>query len=106
MSIKVIVELKAAPGRRDELAARLHELLAGLGPSLNEMGCIGSDFYEVIDDPDCLIEIAEWETAAAREAVLNDPRTAEAMAPVFELLAAPLKATLVQPVTAVAARTS
>jgi quinol monooxygenase YgiN len=98
MSIKVIVELKAAPGRRDELAGVLHEMLAGMGPALNEMGCLGSDFYEVIDDPDALVEIAEWETAAAREAVINDPSTAEVMAPVFELLAAPFKATLVQPV--------
>jgi quinol monooxygenase YgiN len=76
----------------------LHEMLAGMGPALNEMGCLGSDFYEVIDDPDALVEIAEWETAAAREAVINDPSTAEVMAPVFELLAAPFKATLVQPV--------
>jgi quinol monooxygenase YgiN len=98
MSIKVIVELKAAPGRRDELAAVLHDMLAGMGSALNEMGCLGSDFYEVIDDPDALVEIAEWETAAAREAVINDPSTAEVMAPVFELLAAPFKATLVQPV--------
>lgn len=98
MSIKVIVELKASPGRRDELASVLNKMLAGMGPALNEMGCLGSDFYEVVDDPDVLVEIAEWETAAARETVINDPATAEAMAPVFELLAAPFKATVVQPV--------
>ena len=97
MSIKVIVEMTAAPGRRDELKAVLHDLLAGMGPALGEMGCLGSDFYEVVDDPDALLEIAEWETVAAREAVINDPSTAEAMAPVFELLAGPFKATLVQP---------
>jgi quinol monooxygenase YgiN len=98
MSIKVIVELKAMPGRREELKAELRNLLAGMGPALGEMGCLGSDVYEVIDDPDALVEIAEWETAAAREAVINDPSTAEVMAPVFGLLAGPFKATLVQPV--------
>jgi quinol monooxygenase YgiN len=98
MSIKVIVELKAAPGRRAELTAVLDTMLADLRPALSEMGCLGSDFYVVLDDPDAVVEIAEWETAAAREAVISDPATAEAMAPVFELLAAPFKATVVQPV--------
>lgn len=98
MPIKVIVELQAAPGRRDDLKFELRNLLAGMGPALGEMGCLGSDFYEVIDDPDALVEIAEWETADAREAVINDPRTAEVMAPVFGLLAGPFKATVVQPI--------
>jgi quinol monooxygenase YgiN len=98
MPIKVIVELKAAPGRRDELKAVLHTLLADLGPALKEKGSLSSGFYEVVDDPDTLVEIADWETAAARDVVMSDPATAEAMAPVFELLAGPFKATIVQPV--------
>lgn len=96
MAIKVIVELRAAPGRRDELAKELHRLLADLGPALKEKGSLGGSFYEVVDDPDTLVEIADWETAAAREAVMSDPATAEAMAPVLELLAGPFKATIVQ----------
>jgi quinol monooxygenase YgiN len=98
MSVKVIVEMKAAPGRRDELTAALHAMLVDLGPALEEMGCLGSGFYEVIDDPDGVVEIAEWKTAAARDAVMNDPATGEAMAPLLALLAGPFKATLVQPV--------
>ncbi len=98
MSIKVIVELKAAPGRRDELKAVLHTLLADLRSALKERGSVDSSFYEVVDDPDALVEIAEWETAAARDAVMSDPATAEAMAPVLALLAGPFKATVVQPV--------
>lgn len=97
MPIKVIVEMTAAPGRRDELKSVLDAMLADLGPTLNEMGCLGSGFYEVVDDPDALVEIAEWETSAARDAVMNDPATAEAMAPLTELLAGPFKATVVQP---------
>lgn len=97
MSIKVIVELKAAPGRRDELKAVLHTLMADLGPALKEKGSLDSSVYEVVDDPDVLVEIADWETAAARDAVMSDPATAEAMAPVLALLAGPFKATVVQP---------
>lgn len=98
MPIKVIVELKAAPGRREELKAVLQTLLADLGPALKEKGSLGGGFYEVLDDPDALVEIADWETAAARDAVMSDPATAEAMAPVLALLADPFKATVVQPV--------
>lgn len=98
MSITVIVELKAAPGRRDELKAVLQTLLADLGPALKEKGWMGGGLYEVVDDPDTLVEIAEWETAAARDAVVSDPATAETMAPVFALVADPFKATVVQPV--------
>lgn len=97
MSIKVIVDLKAVPGRRDELRAVLHALLADLGPALKEKGCLGSGFYEVVDDPDALVEIADWETSAARDAVMSDPATAEAMAPVIALLAGPFTATVVRP---------
>ena len=96
MAIKVIVELMAAPGRRDELKKELHRLLDDLGPALQEKGSLGSAFYEVVDDPDALVEIADWETAAARDAVMSDPATAEAMAPLLELLAGPFKATIVQ----------
>lgn len=98
MSIKVIVELKAAPGRRDELKAVMQALLADVGPAVKEMGWLGGGFYDVVDDSDALVEIAEWESAAARDAVMNDPATAEAMAPVLALLAGPFKATVVQPV--------
>ncbi|QBR91489.1 putative quinol monooxygenase [Nocardioides euryhalodurans] len=96
MAIKVIVELKAEPGRRDELAKVLHELLDDLGPVLQQRGSLGSTVYEVVDDPDTLVEIADWESAAARDAVMSDPAAAEAMARVFELLAGPFRATVVQ----------
>lgn len=96
MAVKVIVELRAKPGRRDELTQVLHALMAELGPALKERGSLGGAFYEVIDDPDTLVEIADWETAAARDAVMSDPATGEAMAPVLGLLAGPFEATVVQ----------
>ncbi|HRD59748.1 MAG TPA: antibiotic biosynthesis monooxygenase [Nocardioides sp.] len=95
MAVKVIVELKAEPGRRDELKGVMRTLLAGLGPALKERGCLDSSYYEVVDDPDTLVEIADWETTDARDAVMSDPATAEAMAPVLAILAEPFKATVV-----------
>jgi quinol monooxygenase YgiN len=96
MAVKVIVELRAEPGRRGELQRVMHTLLADLGPALKDKGCLDSNFYEVADDPDALVEIADWETADARDAVMSDPATAEAMAPVLALLAAPFRATVVR----------
>lgn len=97
MAIKVIVELRAKPGQRDELKNLLHMLIAELGPALKEKGSLGSSLHEVVDDPDALVEIADWEAAASREAVMSDPATAEAMAPLLELLAGPFKATVLEP---------
>jgi len=96
MAIKVIVELRAKPGRRDELKNMLHMLMAELGPALKEKGSLGSSLHEMVDDPDTLVEIADWETADARDAVMRDPTTAEAMAPLLELLAGPFKATVLE----------
>jgi hypothetical protein len=59
MAVKVIVELRAAPGRRNELKSVLDTLLADLGTALKEDGSLGSTFYEVVDDPDALAEIAD-----------------------------------------------
>lgn len=96
MAVKVIVELRAKPGRRDELKNVLHTLMAELGPALEEKGSLGGAVYEVVDDPDTLVEIADWETTEARAAVMSDPATGEAMAPLLELLAGPFKARVVQ----------
>lgn len=97
MAVKVIVELRAKPGRRDELTNVIHTLMAELGPALKKRGSLGGALYEVVDDPDTLVEIADWETTEARDAVMSDPATGEAMAPMLDLLAGPFEATVVQP---------
>ncbi len=97
MAVKVIVELRAKPGRRDELKNVIHTLMAELGPDLKGKGSLGSVLYEVVDDPDTLVEMADWETTEARDAVMSDPAAAEAMAPMLDLLAGPFEATVVQP---------
>jgi len=96
MAVKVIVELRAKPGRRDELKNLLHQLMAEVGPALKGKGSLGSTLYEVLDDSDTLVEIADWESAEARDAVMQDQATAQALAPALELLAAPFKATVLQ----------
>ena len=57
-------------------------------------GWRGSTLYEVVDQPDRIVEIAEWESAEARDAVMQSEAMG-AFVPVFDLLAAPFSATLV-----------
>ena len=51
----------------------------------SQHGFLGSTRYEVLDDPDLLVEIADWASAEAG-----------AYAPVLELLAAPFRATVIR----------
>ena len=94
MAIKVIVELQAKPGRRAELKSLLESMVAKLGP--NQRGFLGSRRYEVLDSPDMLIEIAEWESAEARVAHMEESAAAGAYAPLLEMLAAPFRATVIR----------
>jgi len=94
MAIKVIVELQARPGKRDELARLLESIIATQGSS--QHGFLGSERYEAVDDPDVLVEIADWESAEARGAHMQEAAASGAYEPVFELLAAPFRATVIQ----------
>ena len=94
MAITVIVELQARPGRRDELASLLESMVANHGPG--QRGFLGSMRYEVLDDPDLLIEIAEWESAEARAVHMQESAATGVYAPVLEMLAAPFRATVVK----------
>ncbi len=93
MAVRVIVELRAKPGRRDELRSLIAEIVATHGPSMR--GYLGGELYEVLDDTDALVEIADWESAEARQALMEDATVLEAMAPMLDLLAAPFRATVV-----------
>ena len=94
MSIKVIVELQAKPGRRAELKALLEDLIARHGTDLP--GFLGSTRFEVLDNADMLVEIAEWESAEARLAHMKEAASSGAYAPLTEMLAAPFRATVVK----------
>ena len=66
----MIIELQAKPGRRDDLKRALEDLIAAQGPGQD--GFLGSTRYGVLGDPDVLVEIADWESAEAREAHMKE----------------------------------
>lgn len=90
MSIKVILEFRARPGKRDELHRALVALVNDQGSRVE--GYLGSTRHEAVDDPDLLVEIATWTTVEARVKHLEEAKASGAFAAVFELLAGPPKA--------------
>jgi quinol monooxygenase YgiN len=94
MAIKVIVELQAKPGKRAELKNLLEGVALALGPG--EPGFLGSTRYEVLDNPNILVEIADWESAEVRAAAMQQAMSSGAYAPLEELLAAPFKAMVIR----------
>jgi quinol monooxygenase YgiN len=94
MAIKVIVELQAKPGRRAELKSLIESIVTKQGPGAP--GFLGSTRYEVLDNPDILVEIADWESAEARAAHMQEAMASGVYAPLVELLAAPFRATVIR----------
>lgn len=94
MTIKVIVELPAKPGKRAELKSLLESIVAKHGPEAR--GFLGGTRYEVVDNPDMLVEIAEWESAEARATHMKEAMATGAYAPLSELLAGPFRATVIK----------
>lgn len=94
MAIKVIVELQAKPGKRAELKSLLESIVANHGPG--QRGFLGSTRYEVLDNPDMLVEIADWESAEARVAHMQEAAATGVYAPLLEMLAAPFRATIIR----------
>ena len=94
MAIKVIVELQAKPGQRAVLKKLLESVVATFGPG--EPGFLGSTRYEVLDNPDILVEIADWESAEVRAAAMQQAMDSGAYEPLAELLAAPFRATVIR----------
>jgi quinol monooxygenase YgiN len=94
VAIKVIVELQAKPGQRAELKSLIERIVAEQGPG--QRGFLGSTRYEVVDNPDILVEIADWESAEARAAHMQEALGSGVYAPLSELLAAPFRATVIR----------
>jgi hypothetical protein len=91
VTIKVIVEFQARPGARAELAGILEGISSTHGPSIP--GFLGSIVHEVLDNPDALVEIAEWDSAEVQAAAVEQAMSSGLYAPVIELVAAPFKVT-------------
>ena len=96
MAVKVIVELRAKPGRRDELRRLIERIVAEQGPG--QAGFLGSTRFEAVDDPDVLVEIADWESAEARLAHMQASAATGAYAPLGDLLEGPFRATVIRPI--------
>lgn len=94
MTIKVIVELEAKPGKRAELKSLLESVVAKYGSS--HPGFLGSTRYEVLDNPNILVEIADWTSAEVRAAAMQKAMAAGAYAPLEDLLATPFRATVIR----------
>lgn len=94
MAIRVIVELHAKAGRRGDLLEVMNEIVAAHGPG--QKGYRGSERYEVPDNPDMLVEIADWDSAEDRMAHMKAAAEAGVYAPVADLLAAPFRATVIR----------
>jgi quinol monooxygenase YgiN len=94
MAIKVIVELQAKAGKRADLKSLLESVSATLGPG--EPGFLGSTRYEVLDNPDIVVEIADWTSAEVRAASMQKAMASGAYAPLEKLLTAPFRATVIR----------
>jgi quinol monooxygenase YgiN len=94
MTIKVIVELQSKPGKLAELKSLLETVAAKYGPG--QPGFLGSTRYEVLDNPNILVEIADWASAEVRAAAMQKAMATGAYAPLEELLAAPFRATVIR----------
>ena len=95
MAIRVIIEMRARPGERDELKRLLDDLVATQGR--DRRGFLGSTRNEVLDDPDLLVEIADWDSVAARTAHLEEAMATGVFEPLAELMAAPFRVTVISP---------
>ena len=95
MAITVIVELQAKPGRRGELEELLGSIVASQGPA--QPGFLGSTRYEVLDDPDTLVAIADWDSAESRMAHLEEAMATGVFEPLAQHMAAPFRVTVVSP---------
>jgi hypothetical protein len=65
-----------------------------LGPATP--GFLGATRYEVLDNPDIVVEIAEWESAEARATAMQQAMDSGAYAPLGELLGAPFRAPVIR----------
>ena len=95
MAIRVIVELQAKPGKRAALKSLIESIVAKHGPG--QRGFLGSTRYEALDNPDLLVEIADGESVEARAAHMQEAAATGVYAPLFEMLAAPFRATVIRP---------
>ena len=90
MPIKVVVEVPGQTGRQSR-AARVCSRASQRPYGPKAPGFLGSTQYEMLDSPDGLVEIAEWESAEAQAAAVEQATATGVYAPIIELVAAPFR---------------
>jgi quinol monooxygenase YgiN len=93
MTSKTIIEMEARPGQREHLLkvlAEMHE------QRQKAAGFLTFTRYEVIDDPDKIIEITEWESPEARQAWLEQSMSSGVFQRLIHTLKQPFKAVTVR----------
>ena len=93
MAIKTIIELQAKSGKRDELVAAMDNVLSSMKEA---KGFLDVTRYEVIDNDDSLIEIAEWESPEARQMWLEQSMVTGSLNNLMGKLGVPFKAITVR----------
>jgi quinol monooxygenase YgiN len=72
----------------------MEQIVADQGSS--QSGFLGRSRYEALDNPDLLIEIADWESADARMAHMQESAATGVYEPVMAMLATPIRATVIK----------
>ncbi len=90
MAIKSIVEMKAKPGRRDELLRTLQQMQMSASDT---PGFIAAEHYGNVDDEDTVVGIYDWNSNDERVAWSQslDPGTRKQLQ---EVLATPMRIVL------------
>ncbi|HEV8246802.1 MAG TPA: antibiotic biosynthesis monooxygenase [Polyangiaceae bacterium] len=93
-AIKVVVEFTAKPGRREELRRVLEQIIAKHGAGTP--GYQGSTRFEVLEHPDMLVELADWQSLETRNAHMRAAADSGVFAPLMDLMAAPFRVTVLR----------
>lgn len=96
MTIRSISVFTIQPSRRDEFVDLLESLLVQYMPIVRAGGCSSVTLYTVPDDPDKVVEIADWGSVDEHEAAQTNEEW-RVFAPLLELLAGPPSSTVVEP---------
>jgi quinol monooxygenase YgiN len=90
---RTIIELQAKPGMRDELV----RILGGVIAAMRDVpGFLSVTSYEIVEDPDRLVEIAEWESPEAAQRWLDRVQESGDLGSVMEALGTLFRATNVR----------
>ena len=72
----------------------LEDLIAEHGKGMP--GYLGSTRYEVVDQPDMLVELADWESVELRDQHMTAAMESGVFAPLTDLMGAPFRVTVIR----------